>query len=244
VIAKPGAPVTDLIPRLVESLELTGSGCLLQFGVAGRVQRRMKSPEMQMAVDEAIKRKRETGLPFWESMFANVQSQNESGKNEVLELAQFHQRMEDVATPVIFELSRQEAEFAIDQSTKNLQATEILAMSSRLRIESGAELHIPMLDFRVPVTTENTDIVIRVLSRLNVKGWLLNSGRSYHFIGSAPLLGLGQLTSFLGKSMLYAPIIDGRWVAHQLIEGSCALRLSSGSAHQVIPKVIAEIGSF
>ena len=59
-----------------------------------------------------------------------------------------------------------------------------------------------------------------------------------HFIGTK-LIADSELTTFLGKLLMYNPIIDKSWIAHQLIEKYCALRISYKNG--VIPKVIKSI---
>lgn len=56
------------------------------------------------------------------------------------------------------------------------------------------------------------------------KGAIINSGNSYHFIG-CDLVNEAELVDFLAKGLLYGPITDTRWIAHQIIERSCTLRV-------------------
>lgn len=46
---------------------------------------------------------------------------------------------------------------------------------------------------------------------------------------------------FLGRALLFTPVVDGRWVAHQMIEGQCALRVSPGNAQQIVPVVVPQL---
>jgi hypothetical protein len=50
-----------------------------------------------------------------------------------------------------------------------------------------------------------------------------------------------SLVRFLGKVLLFAPIVDRAWVAHQLIEGACALRISSRAGYGGPPRLVAEL---
>ncbi len=71
-------------------------------------------------------------------------------------------------------------------------------------------------------------------------GFLLQSGESYHFYGKG-LLDDRALVRFLGQALLLAPVIDRAWIAHQLIEGASALRISkkpSGSGEPVVVRAI------
>ena len=55
-------------------------------------------------------------------------------------------------------------------------------------------------------------------------GFILNSGNSYHYI-SKKLTTENGLLDFLGRAILYGPLTDVRWIAHQIIERSFTLRI-------------------
>lgn len=103
-------------------------------------------------------------------------------------------------------------------------------------LADGRRMHIPMLDFHIEVSPANTRIVTDICSLLCQEGFILNSGKSYHFIGTGLLTDEG-LNKFLGKALLFTPIVDEIWIAHQLQEQSCTLRF--GEKHGMIPTVIA-----
>ncbi len=108
--------------------------------------------------------------------------------------------------------------------------------NSQIVLDNGAFAHLPMMDFKCEVNNENTEEVIRSLHLLHIeKGYLLNSGSSYHFIGSEPL-SENDYKVVLYRSFLLAPFTDGRWIAHQLINGSSNLRM--GAKDGIIPEVI------
>jgi hypothetical protein len=58
---------------------------------------------------------------------------------------------------------------------------------------------------------------------------LVNSGRSYHFYGDR-LLTTSKWREVLLRASLLAPIVDGRWITHQLLQGYAALQVSSHPA--------------
>jgi hypothetical protein len=45
----------------------------------------------------------------------------------------------------------------------------------------------------------------------------------------------------LARALLLAPIIDRAWVAHQLIERACGLRISPGKTYAQPPIVIDQV---
>lgn len=48
-----------------------------------------------------------------------------------------------------------------------------------------------------------------------------------------------EFEKFLGTALLLAPIVDRAYIAHQLIEGRCALRLTPGGGKSQVPTVVA-----
>jgi hypothetical protein len=100
-----------------------------------------------------------------------------------------------------------------------------------------------MLDFRIRPSDENEELAIKVLARLGTPGTLVNSGNSYHFYGDRLLRGGAALSRFLGGASLFSPFVDQRWVAHQLIEGACALRVSPGKSFAAPPLVVRRVGN-
>ena len=96
------------------------------------------------------------------------------------------------------------------------------------------------MDFNICVSEDGLTKVNKILTLLGVKqGYLMDSGSSYHFIGSEPM-PVDEYHAFLYKSLLFAPITDGRWIAHQLINGNSNLRI--GEKNGVSPQLICKIG--
>jgi hypothetical protein len=238
---KRGTSVSVLLLNLLPSLGINGVGHLRRFEVAGRMQRRIRSPEIELAVAAAKARKRETGQPFWDALYSELPFLSREARQEIFVLAQYHHSMGDVAVTTTFNLTASAIEAAIASESRSLESGEILAISSRMLAASGEETHLPMLDFRVAVSEKNEELVREQLRAMKLQGWLLESGRSYHFLGCSVLDGGAGLSKFLGQALLFAPLVDGRWVAHQLIEGACALRISSGNDEQISPRSVAEL---
>lgn len=232
--------VVDVLPSLIDSLDVAGSGELLRFAVAGRMQHRTRSDAVLRAVEAARARKAESHQPFWDALFDQMPSLGPADVSEILRLARFHQSMDTVATRIPFALRGSGLKGVLARHDV-IPENEILALSSRLVLASGAEAHLPMLDYRVPITRENAGLILDQLKAMQASGWLFASGRSYHFLGDSLLDGAAGLAHFLGQALLFSPIVDGRWLAHQLIEGACALRVSSGDKSQVVPMLVARV---
>lgn len=100
-----------------------------------------------------------------------------------------------------------------------------IGINSLVRTISGELCHIPMMDFHLPVNERNTQIVNKICVLTGcTKVAIINSGNSYHFIG-CDLMSEDELVDFLAKGLLYGPITETIWIAHQIIERSCTLRI-------------------
>jgi hypothetical protein len=174
--------------------------------------------------------------PFWDSVLVSCFGRGRAVL-PVLQQALFHN------------LGQQHLEVEADQWEAGLW-TELLAglapermlvFSSRVRLHTGEEQHLPLLDFHCPASDQNKDLAALAAELIDTGGgFLLQSGDSYHFYGKQLLDGRA-LVRFLGQALLLAPVIDRAWIAHQLIEGACALRVSnkpSGSGEPVVVRAI------
>ena len=104
-------------------------------------------------------------------------------------------------------------------------------LNSRVRLFDYVEAHIILVDFSISVSVEHTKVVKESLSYLGIThGYILDSGSSYHFIGS-DIVSDSEYKRLLCHAYLLSPITDGRWIAHQLIEGSCNLRVGAKKGH-------------
>lgn len=138
-------------------------------------------------------------------------------------------------------LSRNEiSDEKIRQSVENLPEHKLLGIHSNVVLARGGEGHIPMMDFMCPPSPENRDRVTRLLASLHLgKGYLLESGESYHYYGFKILSEGWRI--FLGKCLLMSGYSDDRYIGHQLVNGYCVLRLSSARIKNRIPTVVAEV---
>jgi hypothetical protein len=129
----------------------------------------------------------------------------------------------------------------LDQIAKNLPPSKLLGLQSNVPLASGGQAHIPMMDFMCSPSQRNLERLTRLLESLRMgKGFLLESGRSYHYYGSRVLSEAGWRT-FLGRCLLMTGCADERYVGHQLVNGFCVLRISSGRLKNREPLVVAEI---
>ena len=101
--------------------------------------------------------------------------------------------------------------------------------------------HIPMMDFRIE---SGEDIgQLRLLKECVGKlkqtdGILLNSGNSYHYYGFQRL-SHHEWVRFMTACLLLEPLVDVRYIAHRMLAGKAALRLTKAPEKNYEPKIVA-----
>ena len=176
-------------------------------------------------IDNALEIKKLFDLPFWSAVnIANCQLSDWS--QELIALSDHHNES------YYFEVS--------DINTvKDISLDPNLGINSRVILASGEVRHIPMLDFHIKHFEHSLDLVRLICRQLNQRsGYILDSGASYHYVGNE-LLNEDAFISFLAHSLLFSPIVDNRWVAHQLLERSATLRV--GKKNDVFPLIIESL---
>ncbi len=177
--------------------------------------------------DEVLQRSRnrraEQGIPFWDAVILEAMA---IGPIEeiILDGALYHQGLGET----LLEVSRKDVLGpGIVAIAEKAEIQYPWAVLSRVRTEGGAENHLPMLDFRCSISEVNLVSLQRVAGRLLESPWvLIESEHSYHLLG-ASLMSERDLTKFLARAILLGPLVDRNYVAHQLINGSAALRIVS-----------------
>ena len=174
---------------------------------------------VQSLTPTALTIRNEYGVPFWSAVLqAAVQAGVADSALAVVDAATYHN---EAATAPRRELARAALHELADLIDEH---DGIISLLSECRTPDGVA-HVPMVDFRLPAEDGNDVVAMKIASQLGSPGFVLASGKSYHFIGVVPL-PFTEFVAFLGRASLYAPLVDQRWVAHQLIEGRAALRVS------------------
>lgn len=148
---------------------------------------------------------------------------------------------QDRGERILTKLSRKEVSAEnLRDIAQSLGNNKLLGVVSRLRIVGGGSAHIPMMDFNCTPSTRSLEILVHLLKDLRQgRGCLLESGRSYHYY-AFQLLTEEEWRVFLGKCLLMSGYTDDRYIGHQLVDGHCVLRLSSGKLKASVPRVVAE----
>ena len=121
-----------------------------------------------------------------------------------------------------------------DRRWEQLNGREMVSLSSRATTTNGSEIHLHLLDLGMPDRPGVIEAIRAGLDTLDIDGALVRSGRSYHFYGLRTS-DWPDYTTFLARAALLSPLVDARWVLHQLIDGRGALRISSNHRDTHIP---------
>jgi hypothetical protein len=182
-----------------------------------RVEQMQKPDEALVA--RAIATKERTGIQFWDALLTEASNSGSASKHLLSEVL-FHQRNQNYH---LLEPARLRDFVA---SVKG----DLLAINSEVRMSNGSFLHIPMLDLKLRSKRSNDALARECVSALGVRGVLLDSGRSYHFIGTE-LVSSEEMLDLLAKFILLHPISDKAWAVHQILERSASLRINEKNGH-------------
>jgi hypothetical protein len=210
---------------------------LKKFKRAPLIQDRIKlSVEEQDAIEKALKLREEYKVPFWDSLFLTCFG-SKFIPNRLLDEALFHQKEYKEIL-----LSRQQILRGEMQNIfSNENSEEWIVITSDVEMTNGDIYFLQMLDFHCFKSNENFNLVSAVCKRVFSSSVILfDSGQSYHALGTE-LLPKKDFVNFLAKALLYAPIVDRAYIAHQLLDNSCSLRISKGGRTKQIPCVLGII---
>jgi hypothetical protein len=193
---------------------------------------------LALAVEKGLQLRSATHMAFWDAVLLSCFGLG-SVVEPLLREACFHNRtVLGSQTLAVGDCSIHHLEQLCAASARS---GRVLALRSRVTLEGGQIAHIPMIDFHCPARDENASLAATALEALEAgPGFLVESGDSYHFLGLS-LLDEGELPPFLARALLLSPIVDRAWIAHQLLEGSCALRVSGRQGEDSGPRVLRKM---
>lgn len=220
----------EIIEEIISTNNNIESFRFTRFPKQRLLQNQIEFNELELKhFNEAIEIRDKYRLPFWDSIMLTYFFKKETSDNILKAALRHNSPIENIDTSSISDIKR---------ILKN-DPFDNVAFNSRVILRNGEIRHIPLLDFHIPVTAESIIQIKKVLCLLGMNnGYIINSGESYHFIGNK-LLNEDEFLNFLSKSLFFSPIIDRAWIAHQLIERSCSLRISL--KHGIVPQLINRI---
>ncbi len=198
------------------------------------LQQRIKMDKIEeKLVDSALKIRQDVGMPFWEALFAACLKHHKFTE-PLLDAALHHHGVGRESEIIRSDILKGK----LVELAHTLSENRSIGLSSEVELVTGEIQHFVFLDFHCDVLTHNTILVSEVCARLLPEGYLLlDSGDSYHAWG-IQLVTPEERIRILGKSLFFMPIVDGTYIAHQLIQNTSSIRLSVGGKRKLAPKVI------
>jgi hypothetical protein len=231
-----GKPVLSFFPALC-SVRSEISAIRFQTyrqapGLSERLARTFTSVQQGLR-DSAVSLRNATGVPFWDALLA-LSMQQATLDERFIESALAHDM-----NPNEEEMLVSAAEISAENLSgiiSTLRSGYGLAACSLVRLNSNDTAHIPMLDFRCPCNEQNAKAIEKMLLLMgHAEGILVESGHSYHFYGTS-LLSHVEWVRFMGRALLFAPVVDSRFVGHRLVDGQCRLKVNDPT-NGLIPRI-------
>ena len=181
--------------------------------------------------DVVINDKRARSVPFWDAYLCTLLREGQPPA-ELFDQVLFHNGMGALHALV----SREELlRGCLSEFRHPPLPREHYALASLVLVNDGSVRHIPMMDFACNVNPQHASVVGQIAERIFGREFVLfESGSSYHAYGMK-LQNAEERIKFLGRALLFAPITDKNYIAHQLLQGISTLRISS--SQKVISRV-------
>jgi hypothetical protein len=222
-----GCDAVETVQQLLLSFGDLATATIASYSHLPIIQERIEPSEAETKIiQEALKLRQSIHLPFWDCVMLAI-SKSADPMDTLLDTASTHASLRETD----IQLNRDSIAGGsigshIKENSKKLRETCIV---SEVIMSDGSLRHIPMMDFHSAPTKEGRIAATAVCKQIFPNGaLLLESGESFHAYG-LELMTTSDFFKFLGHSLLYTPIIDRAYIAHQLIEKRCALRVSGAS---------------
>jgi hypothetical protein len=127
--------------------------------------------------------------------------------------------------------------------TARITGTDVISATSRLFDTTARFIgHLAIMNLHTDAISD-LDRLISVLRETTggVPGYLLTSGRFYHYYGSR-LLTEQEWLKFLAQFLMPCILVSPRYIGHSLFSGFCSVRLTRSNPHKpVVPTLITTI---
>jgi hypothetical protein len=236
IAALVGVPAGRAYERILLAKEELAELTVFNYPAPPLLQTRVQQSQFEEGIiGSALELRASSGMPFWEAIFECCLREGRCS-DALLDGAAFHSGLgvprrytrEDLEHGVLEKLSR--------GPEKNI------GLGSEVVLTDGSKLYFHQFDFRCAVSPENAAIVEAISRRLMPDGFVVvDSGDSYHALSIDPV-SASERVHALGKALLFSPIIDCRYIGHQLRQHCSSLRISRGGTAERIPRVVTGLG--
>jgi hypothetical protein len=148
-----------------------------------------------------------------------------------------HRPKEDTFRPVLVERKQLTSSW-LTKYLAEFPSHQLLGLCSLCTCGDGSTRHIPLMDFKISPSPQAQSWILEAMQKLGQKsGFLLESGKSYHFLGLGLLTEL-EFVRFYGGCLLLGEGVDTRYIGHRLKDMNGVIRITSNAAKPNTPVVV------
>lgn len=231
-----GMPAPEVYTALIASWSHVREVAIAKYTTPPPIQKRARLSTEEQRLVEMAAQSRENGRLSYLEILLEMCVKADHTIDGILDAVAYHQphtenrkwlSKEDVLDGKLISLC--------ESSSSNTP----LAVLSRVKVDSGTSCHIPLLDLHVEKSQRSLRIVALLAQKLlNGQYTILETTRSYHIVGTH-LFNEEERIRFLSKAILFSPITDHAYIAHQLMEFESALRITGRGQQGDVPNLIA-----
>jgi hypothetical protein len=118
--------------------------------------------------------------------------------------------------------------------------TRAVGFCSRLEMRDGTLRHALLMDYRAGGKPDLLPLIREACDRLGRPGWILETTRSYHFVGD-DIVDEDVWMGFMGRWLLAEHLSDVPFIGHCVIERVSCLRLTSVGGQ--VPRVVTRVAA-
>lgn len=231
-----GNPAPEVYTALIASWSQVHEVAVAEYTTPPPIQRRARLSAEEQRLIELAAQSRENGRLSYLEILLEMSVKADHTVDGILDAVAYHQRHAENRKW----LSKQDVlDGKLISLCESASSGTPLAFLSRVKIDSGAFCHIPLLDLHVEKSHRSLSIVSSIAQKLlNGQYTILETARSYHIVGTH-LFSEKERIRFLSKAILFSPITDHAYIAHQLMEFESALRITGRGEQGDVPSLVA-----
>ena len=230
-------PLVTILADLVGAIPQIDQVQVASFAYPQPIQERANdlTPKVRARILAVAEDRRRHGGSFWDRLLERTLEDDQELPTALLAAAEYHQSFTNARWSRWLR-NDGKLEVALVDAVSSVTDQSFVVMRSNVRLDDGTLAHLPMLDLRLQSSPVHDQPALQLAQWLLPDALLIDSGSSYHVYGRATITPF-ELVEFLGRALQFSPLVDRRWIAHQLRERCCALRISRGSGHDFAPRL-------
>ena len=183
-----------------------------------------KAPKESKLIDDAKEKARrlkdQTSISFWQAFLSA--SPGLLNETNVIEEVRYHYGSGDEHCSI------RRDDFILEgvANIPKVERTGSINFLSTVKTKTFGMSYIPLIDFRIKKSNKNKETCKSILydmENLTEVPFVFTESRNSYHAFSCQNVSFRNYISILGRALLFDPIVDGRHIAHQLIDGKGAL---------------------